>query len=209
MAKSFFDIPLYEDDAQAMLDKHNIKALVEAERYYRDNLHFDLMEKTYSKESRVRITWYDGDGREFVRRSSGQGLGVKHKVHSTTIWLNGNKAIAEMQCTMIGNREVVNDVEVDTSGFSRLLYKVQKEEDGVWRIKGFDCIYERDWITPVKGDVVKDAEIPEGARESYKCLSAQLARKGLDVSTDLPGEDEITTIQALYDEASEWIFSED
>ena len=138
---SLFDRPVYEDDVQAMLDKHNIKALIEAERYYRDNLHFEQMEQCYSKESRVRITWYDGDGRAFVRRSAGQGLGVKHKIHSTMIWLIGNRAVAEMQTTMMGAREVVNGIDTDTKGYSRLLYKCEKEEDGVWRIKALDCIY--------------------------------------------------------------------
>ena len=207
MSRSFFEIPVYQDDMQAMLDKHNIKALVEAERYYRDNLQFELMEQTYSKESRVRISWYDGDGREFVRRSSGQGLGVKHKIHSTMVWLNGEKALAEMQCTMLGGREIVEGVECDTVGYSRLLYKVQKESDGVWRIKGFDCIYERDWIRTTQGVAMKEETADTDARESYKCLSAQLKRKGLGVNTELPGEDEWTTVQQLYDEASEWIFA--
>ena len=208
MAKSFFDIPLYEDDVQAMLDKHNIKALVEAERYYRDNQLFKNMEECYSMESRVRISWYDGDGRAFVRQSSGQPPGVKHKIHSTAIWLNGDKAIAEMQCTMMGARETVDGVECDTKGYSRLLYKVQREADGVWKIKGLDCIYERDWIDTVEGLPMQPLEVAEGTRESFKCLAAQLGRKGLPVNNELPGDDIPATVQSLYDEASEWIFAE-
>ena len=208
MDKSFFDIPLYEDDLQAVLDKHNIQALVEAERYYRDNQLFELMEQTYSKQSRVRLTWYDGDGREFVRRSSGQQPGVKHKIYSTMIWLRGNKAIAEMQCVMMGAREIVDGVACDTKGYSRLLYKVQKEPDGVWRIKGFDCIYERDWVQSVDGSQMKSLNAGEEVRESYRCLSAQLSRKGLPVATELPGEDRPETIQSLYDEASIWLYED-
>lgn len=209
MKKSFFDIVTYEDDMQAMLDKHNIKNLIESERYYRDNLHFDKMERTYSEESRVRITWYDGDGREFVRRSSGQELGSKHKIHSTMIWLWKNKALAEMQCTLVGPREKVDGVEFDVKGYSRLLYKVQKE-NGVWKIKGFDCIYERDWMDPVEGKSIPETAVSnKEKRESYKCLTDHLGRKGLDVTPELPGEDDLKTINALYDEASEWIFSEE
>ena len=202
---SLFEIPVYEDDVQAMLDKHNIKALVEAERYYRDNLHFEEMEKCYSVESRVRITWYDGDGRAFVRRSAGQGIGVKHKIHSTMIWLNGRRAIAEMQCTMMGRREMIDGIETDTKGYSRLLYKVEKESDDVWRIKGFDCIYERDWIESTAGLALPPDRCEASARDSYKYLDAQLKRLGLDVSRDLPGEDDLTTIAGLYEEADQWL----
>ena len=206
MTKTLFDLPVYEDDVQAMLDKHNIKALIEAERYYRDNLHYDKMEECYAKESRVRISWYDGDGREFVRISSNSGLGVKHKIHSTMIWLNGDKAVAEMQTTMMGKREVVDGVDTDTKGYSRLLYKCRKE-DGVWRIKGLDCIYERDWITAAGGHALHNTEPAdsEHARDSYKYLHAQLKRLGLDVNTELPGEDDLTTIEGLYTEAYDWL----
>lgn len=204
---NFFDINVYNDDLQAMLDKHNIKALVEAERYYRDNLLFEQMEQCYSVESRVRITWYDGDGREFVRRSAGQGLGAKHKTHSTMIWLWGRRAIAEMQCTMIGPRETIGGVQAENQGYVRLLYKTEKEDDGVWRIKGFDCIYERDWLNIVSGASL-DMEIPEENRESYKILTEHLKRLGLPVSHDLPGEDDLKTIKALYDEANQWLFEE-
>ena len=203
----FFDLPLYNDDLQMMLDKHNIKALVEAERYFRDNLLFDQMEQCYSEESRVRITWYDGDGREFVRRSSKQGLGAKHKTHSTMIWLNGYKAIAEMQCTMIGPREILDGIQVENQGYVRLLYKVQKENDDVWRIKGFDCIYERDWLNVISGNSV-DMEIPKEDRESYKILTEHLRRLGLPVSGDLPGEDRLASIKSLYDEANDWLFEQ-
>ena len=206
---SLFDRPVYEDDVQAMLDKHNIKALIEAERYYRDNLHFEQMEQCYSKESRVRITWYDGDGRAFVRRSAGQGLGVKHKIYSTMIWLNGRRGIAEMQCEMMGHREMIDGIETDTKGYSRLLYKVEKEADGVWRIKGFDCIYERDWIESTGAQPLPEGRIRPGARDSYKYLDAQLGRLGLDVSRDLPGEDDVTTIAGLYDEAEAWLLAAD
>ena len=202
---SLFEIPVYQDDMQAMLDKHNIKALIEAERYYRDNLQFDQMELCYSEESRVRITWYDGDGRAFVRRSAGQGLGVKHKIYSTMIWLNGRRAIAEMQCVMMGRREMIEGVETDTKGYSRLLYKVEKESDDVWRIKGFDCIYERDWVASTDSQALPGGMTRPGARDSYKYLDAQLGRLGLDVSRDLPGEDDLSTIEGLYVEAEEWL----
>ena len=209
---SLFDIPVYQDDAAAMVDKHNIKALVEAERYYRDNLHFEQMEQCYSKESRVRITWYDGDGRAFVRRSAEsanrQGIGVKHKIYSTMIWLNGRRAIAEMQTVMMGKREWIDGIETDTKGYSRLLYKVEKESDDVWRIKGFDCIYERDWIESCGAKPLPIDAADEDARGSYKFLHGQLSRLGLDVNQNLPGEDDLTTIAGLYDEAEAWLLQE-
>lgn len=64
-------------------------------------------------------------------------------------------------------------------------------------------------------DPVEGKSIPETAvsnkekRESYKCLTDHLGRKGLDVTQELLGEDDFKTVNALYDEASEWIFSEE
>ena len=114
MTKRFFDIPIYQDDINMMLDKNNIRQLLEYERYCRDNAMFDEQKECYSKYgSRVRITWYDGDGREFVEKSKelakkqkdGLYRSPKHKIYNTFIWINGDKAVAEMQ-TMMGAIEI-------------------------------------------------------------------------------------------------------
>ena len=217
MGKNFYDLPLYQDDAQAMLEKHNITKLVEYDRYCRDTLRFDEQLKCYSEESTVRITWYNGDGRTFVERSkqmsrpsaNGTYNSPRHKLYNTFVWLNGDRAVAEAQC-MMGGYNVVNGIEYHRIGWAKLLYRVAKE-GGVWKIKGLDCIYERDMLIPVVPDpkaFVDPAEF-EKYRKSYKCVSWLFDHNGLPCADDLPGDDKPETVQKLYDEVSEWFFAKE
>ena len=214
---SFMDLPLYQDDAAAMLEKHNITKLLEYERYCRDMLRFDEQKACYAEKSRVRITWYDGDGREFVERSreassgprkNGTYSSPRHKIYNTFVWLNGDKAVAEMQC-MMGAYHVLEGTEYHRLGWARLLYRVIRE-DGCWKIAGLDCIYERDMLLPVKPDsrtVIDPAEF-EPYRPSYQCISWLFGRSGVPCSQELPGDDRPEIVQALYDETSNWLFAE-
>lgn len=218
MERSFFDAPACQDDLPAMLEKHNITKLLEYERYCRDMLRFDAQRECYARESRVRITWYDGDGREFVERSrkmsktqprkDGTYSSPRHKIYNTFVWLNGDKAVAEMQC-MMGAYHTIDAVEYHRFGWARLLYRVVKE-DGVWKVAGLDCIYERDMLVPVVPDAraAVDPKEFEKYRPSYKCVSWLFEKTGMPCSQELPGDDKPETVQKLYDEASEWFYAE-
>lgn len=216
MERKLFDASVYQDDAKSMLEKHNITKLLEYERYCRDMFRFDEQKECYAKESRVRITWYDGDGREFVERSKTMSEGSphedglystpRHKIYNTLVWLNGDKAVAEMQC-MMGGYHTIDGVEYHRLGWARLLYRVVKEE-GVWKVAGLDCIYERDMLIPVvaQDNVQIDPKEFEKYRPSYKCVSWLFEKTGLPCSQDLPGDDKPETVQKLYDETSEWLY---
>ena len=67
--KLFNETPVYNDTPETLCEKSNITKLVEYERYCRDMRLFDEEKECFSEESRVKITWFDGDGREFVERS--------------------------------------------------------------------------------------------------------------------------------------------
>lgn len=215
MQKTFFDLPVYQDDAKSMLEKHNITKLLEYDRYCRDTMRFDEQKKCYAEKSRVRITWYDGDGREFVERSrkmsesgklkDGTYSTPRHKIYNTFVYLNGDKAVAEMQC-MMGAYHTINNVEYHRFGWARLLYRVVKEEN-VWKIAALDCIYERDMLVPVVPDknALVDPKDFEKYRASYKCVSWLFEKTGLPCSQELPGDDKPETVQKLYDEASSWL----
>jgi hypothetical protein len=176
---------------------------------------FDKQAECYADESRVRITRYDGDGKEFVRRSKEMSSGRNanpyylpaHKIYNTFVWLNGDKAVAEMQVMMF-NYHRPDDADYNREGFARLLYRVQKE-NGVWRIKGMDCIYERDFMLPVvPGDGRAFSEDEFAAyRDSYKCISYLFDRTGVPCSADEVGDDQPQGVQRLYAEASDWLFA--
>ena len=215
----FRETPVYQDTMEEMLEKHNIEKLLQYERYCRDNYLFDQMKDCYSDESRVRITWYDGDGKQFVERSAKASersrsedpaalyKGPKHKIYNTFVWLNNDKALAEMQCLM-GAYHELNEHEYLRYGWARLLYKVQKE-DGIWRIKGLDCIYERDFLVPVTPDNGFDTDIDFSEyRKSYQCISYLFDKGGTPNNNELPGDDRPELTEALYEEADAWLYGE-
>lgn len=216
--KSFLDIDMFQNTAEQALDKANIRELLEYDRYCRDYDHYDQELKCFSPQSRVRITWYDGDGREFVRTTAKRAAkspnknGIyspKHRINDTIIWLHGDKAVAEVVCTMRSPREKIQGQELDFNTDAKLLYQVQKE-DGVWRIKGLDCIYERDWfnlVTP--GTTFTAPSNIDDYRESYKWLSWRLESMGLSASQNLPGGDRPDLVNKLYAEVSAWVFADD
>lgn len=212
--KKFIDLPVYEDSIEDMLNKHNITKLIEFERYCRDNALFDKQEECYSKKgSRVRITWFDGDGREFVEKSKKLAKKTnslysspKHKIYNTFVWLNDNKAVAEMQCKM-GAYHKLNNILYSRYGYARLLYRLEKE-DGTWKIKGLDCIYERDYmypVTPTNNSFINSKEFDK-YRPSYKCISYIFDKQGFPCNNNLPGDDRLDLVDKLYDDASNWLF---
>ena len=82
--------------------------------------------------------------------------------------------------------------------------------DGVWKIKGMDCIYERDMLIPVVPDpkAFVDPSEFEKYRKSYKCVSWLFNHTGLPCGDELPGDDKPETVQKVYDEVSECFFAE-
>lgn len=206
--KSFFDIPLNQNDPLAAQEKSKIKELLEYDRYCRDNGHFEQMAECYSDHSVVRVSWFTGSGKEYCRRlAEAKGGGAKHKVNYTVVWLNGDKALAEMTTSMLSPRQNIDGHEFDQISYARILTRIQKE-NGEWKIMQGDCIYERDQIVPVFPDseIKIDTEKINKYRESYKCLCYVLSRTGEESDQNLPGEDRPETIEKLYNEASKWIF---
>ena len=205
--KPFNQIPVYNDTAETLCEKSNVTKLVEYERYCRDMMLFDAEKECFSEDSYVKISWFNGSGREFVERSRSSAgelwTAPKHKMYNTFVWLNGDKAAAEAQC-MMGAYNTVDGVQYHRLGWARLLYRVQKE-GGLWKVKGLDCIYERDMLIPVVPSAALDASEFEKYRPSYKCLSWVLDKRGIPCSDRLPGDDRPSIVEELYTDTTNWL----
>ncbi|EAE9169160.1 hypothetical protein D3Y79_15135 [Listeria monocytogenes] len=205
----FFDIPLNQEDELTTKEKLKIKELLEYDRYCRDNGHFKQMAECYSEQSFVRVSWFNGTGKEYCKRlEAAGGGGAKHKINYTIVWVNGNKAIGEMTVAMLSPRQTLKSEEFDLISYARILTRVQKE-NGIWKIMQGDCIYERDELISVfPGEKIAiNREKLNSYRASYKGLSYVLSLTGEKSDQELPGEDKPETIEKLYDEASSWIFN--
>lgn len=207
----FFDIPVGQSTAEEALDKSNIKDLVEYERYCRDYHHYDTMASLYAEDSEVIVSWMEGTGAEFVeqtkqreKKRAGKG---GHKLFNTVVWLNGDKAIAEIMCVILA-RFTIQGVDYDAPAYSRMLYRVERI-DGIWKIKRFESVYEMDEIMaafPVDSPGF-DPALFEGFRESYKGICFLQNTAGQTPNLDLPGDDEPQTVAAMYKACSDWLFS--
>ena len=77
-----------------MLNKFAINELIEFERFCRDNALWQQMHGCYSKDSRVTVSRYKGDGCGFVEESSKMKTIAPHRIYNTLIWLNSDRAVA-------------------------------------------------------------------------------------------------------------------
>ncbi|MCM1566781.1 MAG: nuclear transport factor 2 family protein [Dehalobacter sp. 4CP] len=200
-----FERSMGNNTAEEIIDKFNIKELVEFERYCRDQKLWDEMEKCFHPDSSVNISWFSGTGHEFIEASKKMQSNAKHKINDTLIWLNKYRAVVEMMATIHIFGEL-DGFPVDLMSYSRLHFRVEKRE-GIWRISSFDCICEKDLLVPVypNNQIVIQEEQLRKYRPSYASLSYMLAKEGYDIDINLAGEDKPETIKKLYETSTKWL----
>jgi len=200
-----FERSMGNNTAEEIIDKFNIKELVEFERYCRDQKLWDEMEKCFHPDSSVNISWFSGTGHEFIEASKKMQSNAKHKINDTLIWLNKYRAVVEMMATIHISGEL-DGFPVDLMSYSRLHFRVEKR-DGIWRISSFDSIYEKDLLVPVypNNQIVIQGEQLRKYRPSYASLSYMLAKEGYDIDINLAGEDKPETIEKLYETSAKWL----
>ena len=84
------------------------------------------------------------------------------------------------------------------SSHARLLFRAERRA-GVWRISGFNVIYQRDEITPLTPGqpVAVDPEAVKSFRPSYRLLTYCVESGGFPVRNDLAGVDRPDLVVAL------------
>ena len=83
-----------------ILEKESVKELVQFERYCRDNALWDEMDRCYTADSQIIISWFHGTGHEFVEASKKMAGRAPHKIYNTQVWLHGDRAVAVMITTI-------------------------------------------------------------------------------------------------------------
>lgn len=206
--KDFRTLPLDQKNPDAVLDRMKIRELMEYERYCRDNGLYDEAAACYSDDAQIHVSWFNGPAKEYWERTKqAHGAGSRHKIYSTAVFINGDRAVAETQVQMLSPRVNIQGCDMDMISYARIFARLVKC-DGEWKIVYGDCIYERDELVPA----APGAETPDISdqvndyRESYRNLSYVLSIQGLPAGQDLPGDDKPETVQKLYDETSRWMF---
>lgn len=212
--KMFYEEPMGNCTLEERLEKENIRELVEYERYCRDYQLFDIERTLWWDDGMVYATWCKSTVDDWLTQSRNKGKAGCHKVHNTVIWLNGNKAIAEVVC-VLAFRSVLDDEMVDIDVESRLHFRVEKR-DGKWGILYFEGIYEKDRMNTVFDDstyTIPREELqqfrPCNWHQTYRLKKHQPAKyaTGQENANDWCGEDRPETIERLYKESSEWFYN--
>jgi hypothetical protein len=192
---------------QNMNDTTAITQLVVRERESRDLGFWNRMRDCFHPDSRVNISWFQGNGHEFVVASKGmaeRGMYAKHRLGPVLVTLNGSRAIASVSGT-IDIPTLIEGKEFSLSSHTLFLYRVEKRQDE-WRLCSFECIYRRDELVPVI--IGQTVELPVAVlaqfRPTYRYLSYSLYLKGYAVNSDLPGEDRPETVRTILQEHFSW-----
>jgi len=184
-----------------------ITQLILRERTSRDLGNWEQMLDCFHPDSIVRISWFNGSGPDFVKGSidmARRGMLAKHRLGPILVELAGDRAVASLS-GIIDIPQVINGVDLVLSAYGRFLYRVERR-DTVWRIYGFDCIYQRDELTPaVLGRTpVIDPSAMQHFRPAYRNLAYCLQQTGYTADPNLPGEDRPETAQRLLAEINAW-----
>jgi len=188
-------------------DVSAITQLILRERESRDLARWERMRDCFWPDSLVRISWFRGNGADFVSGSidmARRGVPAKHRLAPVLVTLSGNRAVASL--TAIIDLPVrLQGMDATLSTHARLLYRAEKRE-GHWRIYGFDAIYMRDELTPtIPGQVIAiDPGDVESFRPSYRLLSYYLKSQGYEIDSALAGDDRPELAEALNRELYEW-----
>lgn len=190
---------------KTLLAKEDILELIQFERFCRDNALWESMETCFADNSYINISWFKGNGSEFVASSKAMNRYAPHQIHNSQVWINDTRAVAIMQAT-IQTRLPIQNVEMELQSDAKLVYCLEQDDQGVWHITRLECIYEKDSLTPVKPTTIN---LPKDDftdyRSSYACLSYALNAIGYDVNSELQGIDRPNEVNAYYDEIDDWL----
>ena len=195
---------------QAVLDAVDVSAvtqLVLTERESRDLGHWDRMDACFFPDSRVKLSWFNGSGPDFVAGSidmAKRKVLAKHRLGPVLVRLGGDRAVASLSA-IIDIPVTLADVEAQLSSYARFVYRAERRLDR-WGLMGFEAIYLRDeFTTAIPGQSIGiTPEATERFRPSYRMLSYLLTSQGYEVDQTLPGDDRPETGEALIQAAYAW-----
>jgi hypothetical protein len=184
-----------------------VSQLVLAERECRDLGRWERMKACFHPDAMVRISWFQGNGHDFVdasREMARRGVLAKHRLGPVSVRVNGNRAVATL-AAIIDIPAEVSGVALMLSSHARVFYRAELRQ-GQWRLSSFEVFYMRDTLTAqIPGEVVPvRASDVAGYRRSYRFMSFVLAQGGYTVRDDLAGEDRPDSVDALCREIYGW-----
>lgn len=195
---------------QAVMTAADVSAvtqLVLRERSGRDLGLWEQMRECFHDDSRVRLSWIDASGPEFVRRSqemAARNVQASHRLGPVMVTMAGARAIAQLSA-IIDIPLALQGVEVLLSSHARFLFRAERRRQA-WRVAAFDAVYQRDELhCPVPGEMINiDRSLLSRYRKSYRLLAYCLELNGFPVRDDLAGGDRPDLVARISSEIYGW-----
>jgi SnoaL-like domain len=177
-----------------------ITQLILKERESRDLGRWEDLRDCFHADSQIRISWFRGNGADFVKRSidmARRNVLAKHRLSPIRVVLACERAVATMSAII----EIPVELEgaaMNLLSYTRFVYRAGRRE-GTWRIFSFDAIYLRDELTPaIPGhSIAIDPDELRPFRPAYRLLSYVLSKQGYAADTELAGDDRPGSVGAL------------
>ncbi len=213
--KLFFEAPMGNLSAEELIEKMKIREIVEYDRYCTDYGRKEEQRKLWHPDGRLFTTWFEGPVSEYLgnpvvmpKETVPLNTPVEshgHRVNDTIVWLNGDRAIAEVIC-FLDFRTLIKDVWMDSQCWCRMHYRLEKR-DNRWGILYFEGIYEKDRMDPVFSD--EPLTVTRQELQQYRTINWNMAYRrgvigGLKNADRWAGSDKPETLERLYRESSEW-----
>jgi SnoaL-like domain len=196
---------------ESLLDSADVTAvtqLIVRERESRDLGFWDRMRSCFWPDSHVRVSWFRGNGADFVTGSidmAKRGVPAKHRLGPALVTLNELRAVATMSA-IIDLPVTINGVEGCLSSYTRFLYRAEKRSNR-WGIISFDAQYVRDEIIPsVPGQIISiDPKDLAPLRSTYRLLWYYLKLQGYSIDPLLAGDDRPDLCASMNKELFDWL----
>ena len=144
------------------------------------------------------------------QRMVASGTISSHTIQPAEIEINGDKALAASTGS-VAVRAVVDGVEYEMVSLVRFYSRLsfcKTDSESAWKLLTLEAVYDRDYVIPLDVSAKHSTpaiEVPPGARESYKYLDWMLSKRGFAIARDLPGLDDMESVQKVMDEAQVWL----
>jgi SnoaL-like domain len=164
-------------------DKYACAELIQGWGLYRDQGKWKELLATFVPEGKIAVSWFSGSFAEFVdrcRRSFEAGQRSKHQIFPSIVRVNGERALAETNVTILV-RQKINGVLADMTSYARFLDRLERR-GGRWGIRERVAVYERDRLDPVEPSETFDQLFKASDLsiypEAYRYMAARLVAAG-------------------------------
>ena len=153
--KMFYEAPMGNLSGEEMLEKIRIREIVEYDRYCTDYGLKEQQRALWHEDGRLFTTWFEGSINDYLGNPTIRSKELPkthqpeeshgHRINNTVVWLNGEKAVAEVLCFLNFRTEIQGEW-MDSQCWCRMHYRLERRADR-WGILYFEGIYEKTvWI---------------------------------------------------------------